>query len=298
MKARQCAGCAAPLPDSQPGTTVTCRFCGMVHDPAAPAGHGPAIRVDVRTAPVKIGSGKAAMVLGVIAALVLIPTGIGLYVAYRTASEVTRAVATATSTTPPGRTARRTADLGGLPSGHHALEVAAPPGGFAAFDPVAGLPWALAIAQAWSADARLTRIDVNRLRPDGTVNVTDDAEAVARYRFASPSKIEELRRQAELSARAELPTELWVQVQRSQPTVTAVRNSASSLRQGETLPAHPRVMASTALWTRLASRGYDAPFHNAYLIHLDREGWVWYFSSLTGEGQPRVRARDGRIWPY
>jgi hypothetical protein len=41
-----------------------------------------------------------------------------------------------------------------------------------------------------------------------------------------------------------------------------------------------------------------APFLKGYLIHLDDEGWVWYLSKLGGESLPRVRAGDGRVWPY
>ena len=34
------------------------------------------------------------------------------------------------------------------------------------------------------------------------------------------------------------------------------------------------------------------------LIHLPREGWVWYFRAVSGTtGYPRVRARDGRTLP-
>jgi hypothetical protein len=43
---------------------------------------------------------------------------------------------------------------------------------------------------------------------------------------------------------------------------------------------------------------YRAPFLKGYLIHLDDEGWVWYFSPLSGESLPRVRASDGKPWPY
>ena len=46
-------------------------------------------------------------------------------------------------------------------------------------------------------------------------------------------------------------------------------------------------------------RGFqDRPYYSAYMIHLPREGWVWYFSSPSGDSFPRVRARDGRPYPY
>ena len=41
------------------------------------------------------------------------------------------------------------------------------------------------------------------------------------------------------------------------------------------------------------------PFFQGYLIRLEDEGWCWYISTLSGSPDiPRVRARDGRAWPY
>jgi hypothetical protein len=35
------------------------------------------------------------------------------------------------------------------------------------------------------------------------------------------------------------------------------------------------------------------------MIHSAGEGWVWYLSTLSGRDSiPRVRAKDGRVWPY
>ena len=273
----------------------------MVHDPVAPAAAPAAIRVDLRQRPTRVSGKVLAIIFAIIAAVVLIPTGIGLFVAYKAASSVSSAINTGlTSPTTPVKRVATLADLPTLGPGYQPLDVAPPAGGFAAFDAVAGLPWAVTIAQAWNRDARVTRIDLTRVRPDGTINLQDDREGQVRYRFASPSKIDELRRQADLSASAELATEFWVQVQAGQTTVMSVRNKAGMLPSSDgQLPEHPRSLTSTAIWKQLSSRpGYDAPFHSGYLIHLEREGWVWYFSSLSGKSQPRVRARDARIWPY
>src|SRR5690606_3970027 len=108
------------------------------------------------------------------------------------------AIATLSSALSPS--ARTTDQLKDLPAGYHALDVAPPAGGYGALDAVAALPWALTIAQAWAADARLERIDVARMRPDGTLNVQDDAEASVTYRFKSPSKLAAYREQARLSS--------------------------------------------------------------------------------------------------
>ena len=47
-------------------------------------------------------------------------------------------------------------------------------------------------------------------------------------------------------------------------------------------------------------RGFvEYSFYNGYMIYLEREGWVWYLQSLSQrEALPRVRARDGAVYPY
>ena len=103
-----------------------------------------------------------------------------------------------------------------------------PAGGYGAVDAVAALPWALAIAQAWQGDARLERIDVTRLRPDGTVNLQDDGEASLTYRFVSPGARKALRDQARLRATTEAVVGLWVPG--PQRGATSVRGCAAGQR--------------------------------------------------------------------
>jgi len=299
MQARRCQGCAAPLPEGPEGEPVRCTFCGLLHDAAGDA--EPRVQVH------QIQLGRAPRVRGwvwavmaMVAITTLIPLGAGLLVVWRTADTVTRAVPPSTSRTavPTSPRERTTADLKDLPAGYHALTVAPPAGGYGAVDPVAALPWALAIAQAWESDARLERIDVSRLRPDGTVNLQDDGEALLRYRFRSASRSNTLRDRARLHAGAEEATGLWVQVKSGAAQVFAdVERGAGG---DEALPPHPDADALTRVMARpavAALRG-GLPFLQGYLIHLADEGWVWYFSSLANESKPRVRARDGAVWPY
>jgi len=49
---------------------------------------------------------------------------------------------------------------------------------------------------------------------------------------------------------------------------------------------------------RKARTFLDRPFYAAYMIHVRREGWAWYFRAPSGDSFPRVRARDGRVYPY
>ena len=129
--------------------------------------------------------------VAVIAIVTLIPLVVGGWAVWRTGTAVARAVPELTRVAPPSSLstaqARTTADLKQLPGGYHALSASPPAGGYGAVDPVAALSWALSIAQAWESDARLERIDVSRLRPDGTVNVQDDGDALLTFRFRSPS---------------------------------------------------------------------------------------------------------------
>ena len=63
-----------------------------------------------------------------------------------------------------------------------------PEGGYADFDPVASLPWAMAIGRAWALDAVLTRIDVGRVSATGwSISAARRAAATASSRRAGTS---------------------------------------------------------------------------------------------------------------
>lgn len=298
MKARRCQGCGAPLPDADPAEPVRCTFCDLRHDRSGPGSGGVSVSIGAASRP------APRWVFWLITAIVLlavIPTAIGIFVAWRAANAVAPLVSEAVTRTPTRPAARTTADLHDLPGGHHALDVAPPAGGYGAVDPIAALPWAVAIAQAWDTGARLTRIDVSRLRPDGTINVQDDATATLRYRFMSPGRAEALRQQGRLRADAEAVVGFWVTVETGQVRAFGDATRATSLRD-TALPTHPQALALPALFARPAvQRLADGlPFLNGYLIAIEREdwNWAWYFSSLANESLPRVRARDGAVWPY
>ncbi len=296
MQPRQCAGCGAPLPSTDVDGVIACRFCGLAHD-AQP--HLQAARVVFRGASdVTRSAARVATIIATLIAVVVGIVGLAIGVAVWRASR-RPAVVTVPGLAIPGtaRSAFRIADLPTVPAGRHALEAAPPPAGYGAVDAVAALPWALTVAQGWAPDAAIARIDVERLRPDGTVNAADDAEALVRYRFVSPERVRDLRERARTAARAEAVTELHVTLAQGAPTVQGIQRSASS--GGDTTrPPHPDVLPLPALVARLPAGEYRQPFLKGYLIHLAREGWVWYFGTLAGESLPRVRAVDGATWPY
>ena len=190
-------------------------------------------------------------------------------------------------------------------AGRHALAAAPPPGGLGAVDPVAGLPWALAIAQVWSSDVKLERIDVERMRPDGTVNVQDDPAAEVTYRFVSPRRFQALRERANLEADPKGDHEFWVQLEKGGIAAYELSTDAvfASEEDGAEIAAltWPKSQPlANVLGAAAARPGFpDVPFYKGYLIRLKDEGWCWYLSTLSGSPDiPRVRARDARAWPY
>jgi hypothetical protein len=274
----------------------------MTHDPATTA--GTPIQISIEHPAVRRGARGAIAIISIVFQIaVLTPLGF-VYMQWRATSAFTplrSAIATSSSSLKKTRT---TSDLRDLPRGFHTLETTAPPGGYAAVDAVSALPWALAIAQAWSADARIERIDVDRMRPDGAVNAQDDAEASVTYRFTSPDRSAELQRRAETSAKAELDDGFWVRLSGGRAQVIAHYNSASFSSAMERVkgraPEHPVALPLTELVTRPGAKRTlrPLPFYRGYMIHSRGEGWVWYFSTLGNESFTRMRARDAAPYPY
>jgi hypothetical protein len=250
----------------------------------------------------------ARLAMAVFLAAILVPAGLMIYsavrggeplVLVRTAADAITAAATTGRAAPAALTLE---ELGDLSPGYHTLETPPPPSGYASFDAVIAMPWAQAIAQAWVGDARLDRVDVAGVRPDGLIDVAKDQDAEVTYRFVSPDRIKELRRRADLSANANVPTEFWIRVKSGEASVVAPATPAALLafRDHEGLaPEPPRALPLAAMFTKLTTRSpFKAPFYRGYLMYTEGEGWVWYFSTMAGETLPRVRSTDGKVFPY
>ena len=313
--ARRCAGCGSPLPETADhARQITCAFCGLVNELANARGHAPQpvqINVDVAGATRAAASAGKTIAL-VVLAVVVLSVGSGLYIAFRATSQVATTVREVTRTTTDAmRQARTAAAAASRPQkiaaaalaapgsfGWRELDVPVPTSGWSAFEPVTDLTWAMAIARAWQPDARVTRIDVERLRDTGTIDLTAGPDNSAGYRFTSPAQIENWERIADRDSKASVPYELLIKI--AEQKVTALVSSGQPRRQE--LP--PAAIDSHPLPELLArakkGRGFaEHPFYSGYLIHLEREGWVWYLNSLSRRDSiPRVRARDGAVFPY
>lgn len=293
--ARRCSGCGAALGvPTDDDLTIVCTFCGLRHD---------LNQLADTTAPVVIRMGPAAprgnkLVVTIVLLIVAATTAGGLYVASRTASEVTSRVLATTDAVRERVVERHRplapTELGTLTErAWKVVDTPAPPGGFAAFDPVAALPWATAIAQVWAPDATLTRIDVGRVSTTGVVDLAGDTSSG--YRFHSPARRLRWTQEADSGVKGVTTTSMMLQVQ-----AEAVRVLLDGDARDEPKTATPVSLALPELLTRARKgRGFsDRPFYAGYMIFLPREGWAWYFRSASGDSFPRVRAKDGRVYPY
>jgi len=292
---RRCSGCGAALGDpTDDDLTIVCRFCGLRHDINDLAGE--ATPIVVQTGPRRRGASRA--LVAIVMAVVLVPTAVGLYVAYRATNEVTTRMRDTTERVRQ-QVAERNRPLALAELGTHTeygweiVDAPPPAGGFASFDPVAALPWALTIAHAWAPDAVVTRIDVGRVSSTGVVDLSGDTPSG--YRFHSAARLLRWKQETDGGTKSTTAGGMLLQVQGTTVRVlldTSVREEPKA-PEARSLPL-PELLARA----RKARAFSDRPFYAGYMIFLPREGWAWYFQSPSGDSFPRVRARDGRVYPY
>lgn len=306
--ARRCAGCAGPLPESEPDVRqIKCEFCGVVNELAPVAGHAP-MTIQITTGrPRTLDKGARALGIAFVLVAIVLTTGLGMggaYLANRTVSQVTGSFGSfGTSIREVTRTvtAVAPADLGASTSmGWKTLSVGEPPSGWGAFDPIANLAWATAIAQAWQPDARLTRIDLKRLPDTGVFDLSGAGETEAGYRFTSNAQIQRwLATAAAGESSPKVAYELMLTVTQRGVKALATASRPSDSDRPPTAAVNSLTLAPLLERAKRGRSFVPASFYDGYMIFNEREGWVWY---LTGRGQmqtlPRVRAKDGAVYPY
>lgn len=295
---RRCAGCGAALgAPTDDDLTIVCTFCGLRHDIndlAGAAGVPVTITVDVRGRPPRL----AVWLMGSLVGLVLLATALGVYLASQATNTARTALRIPVTQRPdPAADRRRPLALTELAtlteSAWKTVDAPPPPGGADGFEPDAALPWAMSIARAWASDAVLTRIDVGRVDTNGRVDLS--GEDVSGYRFRSPARERLWKQEQDAGSRSTTPTAMLLQIRGD-----AAQVLLDADRRDDPIPPAPASLPLPDLLTKAKTRkGFaDRPFYAGYMIHLPREGWVWYFRTPSGDSFPRVRARDGRVYPY
>jgi hypothetical protein len=298
MRVRKCASCGAPLGEiAADAISVPCEFCGAVNEPTIMQRgvHRVHVVLDASVGRTVRRASAAGAVVSVFVGLVVLAglgAGIfGLWTGLHSAfpQRVPRL---------PGMKALTPASLAELlpVRGRQPVQVAPPAGGYALFDPVTQIPWALAIAQGWAPDARLERIDVTGLAPHGLVDASRGSEGEVMYRFLSPARIEAYWKQADVRTDVRAQVEMWVIARGGGALVQTLTSPPSRGASGSPAPA---VLRMADLLERSRPRLPPRPYYKGYMIFSGGEGWVWYLSTLSGrESIPRIRASDGRMWPY
>ncbi len=332
MQIAECPHCGAPLPETDGRTRVVCEFCGTALAPTQQASPLAALIEEAEKnaaaravvigrpqiqAPAKAAGRSAAIVFLVFFCAIGSVIWFAVHTATRSLTSMTSGLRNAFPRIQIQDGPLKVADLATTRfTGREVpLDVAPPLGGYTAVDAAINLPWALTIAQGWQRDVRLDRVDVERMRPDGTANCRDDAEASVLYRFVSPGRIEELRRQSDLTRNPEGEYEFWVTLKKGQTMARTLRSRSLPSDVGRFLePAKARVARATGqsfsvppfptvpplhqvvTTASRQARWVAKPFYDAYMLWSEGEGWVWYISGLSGrDSMPRIRASDGRM---
>jgi hypothetical protein len=287
---RRCSGCGAALGDpTDDDLTIVCRFCGLRHDINDLAAEATPIVVQV-------GSPRTGGAARAIATIVL-RRGAGgrgqSYIANRARNDVTSACAR-----PQTRCVQRVADwnrrcvteLGTLTECVEGRGHGAAAGRLRGFDPAA-LPWGCRSR----TPGRRRSADAHRRGPRVVHRGGSRRRHAERLPFPFAGAAAALEAGSDGGIESTTASGMMLQVQGT--TVRVLMET--SAREEPATPAPASLRLPDLLTKARTARGFsDRPFYAAYMIFLPREGWAWYFRAPSGDSFPRVRARDGRVYPY
>ncbi len=147
-------------------------------------------------------------------------------------------------------------------------------GTFTRFDPLLNLPWATAMASAWSTDARIQSIYIDGVRADGGLDLSARDDWDVDYRFYSPTLRDSARAMAKVSE-GTVNSELRLRV--SEARVEALLGDLSSQRRADPPEYRPRCAFADVLTRARAGGLGERPTYSVMLTHID-SGWRWHVS--------------------
>ena len=147
--------------------------------------------------------------------------------------------------------------------------------------------------RTWAPDARLRKLRVIRLRPDGVVNLASDPVAELDVEWDAPSA---LAKSLTLNARSyrDLNTGLELRCTKGKwEARLELGGTRQPIKPDLTTPASAKALFAAL---KTVHRLPSSPLFNGALLYDSTRGWIWTLQSLTGqEAIPRVRATDAVI---
>lgn len=198
MKRVICPSCGAPLPVGVEGNVVTCGHCGSAFERKSlpkPTSAAPMLPVALGLV---FGVGLAvSLVIAVVANPTPPPPP---PVVITPAVPVVQRAPKVAPPPPQEKVYPLTALAGGAPTGAWFLLDA--PGRVGAADTFplqANLDWMLGVVRRWAVDARLDRLSIDHVSPEGKVDLSADGNGVIDARYASPALRDNVARALEVT---------------------------------------------------------------------------------------------------
>jgi len=299
-----CKKCGATIPGGAPGTIAVCEYCGHkehIPVPAPPRVARPAIHARQVSAQV-----QASVKRGIIVAVVgfMLAMGIGIFVCVAVATkakstsdrvqEANRQIDRATNSAERARAQAmrqlgkalgnagvqvgdtkkvwKLSEITSAPKGMwFPVDTTGMTGTLNEFDAIANYQWVHGLAKGWSADAKLVRLSVKRLRHDGTApNASPSGKGGADYRFYSPSRFAAAEKLSEVSEdKVYDGFRVWIR----EGKVSAMIGEGSP--EARKYP-HAKVTCTYAQLIKGAQPIRKQPYYDLYLRYRKhRRSWTW-----------------------
>ena len=150
-----------------------------------------------------------------------------------------------------------------------------------AFDAIANIPWAANLGRHWVSDARITRVDFDRVDSNGIVAMRGIPDAKVTYRYASPSRDKAWLESTALTEPT-IETELMIAV--TKDGVQAIKYASKPTSDKPDPEIKPPTCTLSQAFAALdkAKQLPARPVYNVYLIDNGSKAPAYYISTLTG----------------
>lgn len=150
-----------------------------------------------------------------------------------------------------------------------------------AFDAIANMPWAANVGRRWVSDARITRVDFDRVDQNGIVAMRGIPDAKVTYRYVSPSRGKAW---LESTALTEPTIETQLEIAVTKDGVQAIKFASKPISDKPDPEIKPPTCTLSQAFAALdkAKQLPVRPVYDVYLIDNGQKAPAYYFSTLTG----------------